>query len=303
MSPGSEQDGGPEPLRPAEISALTSAYRDSGSAELLLGAAGFPPMAMPAGAATMGDYWRRVSAKLAEGVMADGRRRILAKARSDYPYQPLFRPAATDAPSPRRTAAGPGSGGRTTVMLLGAEPARIGATRAAAELSRTLDEGGERLDLRAYPAATAASLDQIRRVRPDILHLACHGEDESLILEDPDGEAHRLSADDLAATLHLAAEYTGHRLRALVLRSCGGERIAERFLPYADVVIAHHGPLDGECSVLFAAAFYRELAALSGPITTKDLHIAARLAAQSAVNRAAMCRTVATGLLVLPQAP
>lgn len=302
------------PLGRQEVRALAEVYHSAGRARLMLRSAGFPAWAIPAGANTMGEFWGQVSSELEGGVMAAGRARILAKAHDEHPFHPVFAAGGQGQPPPGGDAADQGQSlpagaapapGRATderlrVMLLGAEPARHGATRASAELRAAVRENRGSLDVRLFPAAGGADLGEIRSVLPHVLHLACHGTREELILEDASGEAHHLAADDLVSTLKLVAEHRGHRLRALLLRSCEGQEVAERFLPYADVVIAHHGRLDAECSVLFAAAFYRELAASHEAPDARAIGAAARFAAQDTVNQAALCRGVQTQLIVLP---
>lgn len=290
------------PLLPHEVRALAEVYHSAGRARLMLRAAGFPAAAIPAGANTMGEFWDQVSAELEGGVMAAGRTRILAKAHHEHPFHAVFAAADQGRPDPAGppAASGQATDERLRVMLLGAEPARYGATRASAELRAALREDRGRLDMRLFPAAGGADLGEIRSILPHVLHLACHGTRDELILEDAAGEAHHLAADDLVRTLELVAAHRGHRLRALVLRSCEGQEVAERFTRHADVVIAHRGRLDAECSVLFAAAFYRELAASPHPPDARAIGAAAHFAAQDTVNQAAMCRSVQTRLIVLP---
>ena len=210
----------------------------------------------------MGNFWSQVSAELENGAMAAGRDRILAKAHAEHPFHSLFASAATRRPGDASASAEAGdppkgADDRLRVMVLGAEPARYGVNRAAAELREVVREARGRLDVRLFPAAGGADLAEIRSVLPHVLHLACHGTQDTLVLEDAHGEAHHLAADDLADTLKLVAEHRGHRLRALLLRSCDSEHTAERFTPYADIVIAHRGALDAECAVLFATGFFR----------------------------------------------
>ncbi|MFJ7590761.1 effector-associated domain EAD1-containing protein [Streptomyces sp. NPDC097617] len=305
---GSSADAEPEPLLREEIVELATVYNAPGPAEVLLLAAGYPADAMPYAPKSPREYWETVSANLATGVMADGRRRILAEARERRPFNPVFAAApgpglevAATAPA-TATATGTGTGtgtGVPKVMVLGSEPARRGAVRAAAELREILQAARDRLQVVPGPAATSADLVRIRRELPDILHLACHGTEEGLLLEDQDGEPHTLPAAELARTLQLATEHYGHHLRALVLRSCDSDVIAGRFTELADVVIAHRGRLDADCSTLFAAAFYEELAALPDPLTRKALVAAAHVAAQDVVNRAGVCRSISTDLIVL----
>ncbi|CAM5242192.1 effector-associated domain EAD1-containing protein [Streptomyces griseomycini] len=289
------------PLLPEEIRALATVYNTPSRAEVLLRSAGYPADALPYAPGTLWEYWEQVSLGLATGVMADGRRSILAKARERYPHHPVFRGAAS-VPESRTPSGAPRSGtGRLKVMVLGAEPARRGAVRAAAELREIQSAAADALDVLSCPAATPADLEQIRRQRPDILHLACHGSQGALLLEDHEGEPLSLPAADLVETLRLSAEHYRHRLRALLLRSCGGEEIARLFTGVADVVIAHRGTLDSDCSTQFAAAFYRELASRTVPLTPEHLRATAHIAAQDVVNRAGFCRSLRTDLIVLPR--
>jgi hypothetical protein len=45
----------------------------------------------------------------------------------------------------------------------------------------------------------------------------------------------------------------------VVLNSCDSASVAERFLAVADIVVAHRGPLDDECAILFAGELYTTL--------------------------------------------
>jgi hypothetical protein len=65
-------------------------------------------------------------------------------------------------------------------------------------------------------------------------------------------------------------------------------------LPAADRVVAHTGPLDDQCAVVFTGLLYQELA------RTPDLAVAARLAAQHALLTDRSCADMVTGLVILP---
>ncbi|WP_175408448.1 effector-associated domain EAD1-containing protein [Streptomyces sp. TRM64462] len=291
----------PEALFPEEIRALADIYDRADSAGLFLIGVGYPAHALPLGATAPQEYWERVSRRLVDGIMQDGRRRILARARQDYPYNRVFSRSPAPCPPPEAHAADDHVADATEklkIMVLGAEPARRGDVRAAAELREVLDAAENRLDVRLRPAATPADLTLVRRFRPDILHLVCHGTETSLILEDREGEPVSLAAVDLAETLRLAADHYDHRLRLLMLRSCDGDRIAEMFTGLADVVIAHRGRLDADCSALFAAAFYQEL--LEQPLTVESLTATAHIAAQDVVNQTGLVE-IRTHLIVLPR--
>lgn len=192
------------PLHQQEVRALAKVYHSAGRARLMLRSAGFPASAIPAGANTMGEFWGQVSWELEGGVMAAGRTRILSKAHAEHPFHPVFAAGDQDQGRPGPAVAGSGAvatpDGRLRVMLLGAEPARYGTTRTGAELRAAAKETRGRLDMRLFPAAGAADLGEIRSILPQVLHLACHGTREELILEDAVGEAHHLAADATATS-------------------------------------------------------------------------------------------------------
>ncbi|MFE0001485.1 effector-associated domain EAD1-containing protein [[Kitasatospora] papulosa] len=288
-----------EALRPHEVRELASIYVDARQAEQLLRSAGYPPHALPfAQGAQSGDYWEQISLSLATGIMAGGRLAILAKASERYPANRVFA-AETAAPSPAPPS-WEGSRPPLKLMIMGSEPVRRGSVRAAAELREIQSAVGDQMDVLSCPAATAQDLSRIRRYRPDILHLACHGSPHALLLEDQDGEPHELPPDELIETLRLAADHYGHQLRLLMLRSCDSAEIAERFTSVADVVIAHRGTLDSDCSTLFAAHYYRELGSFTEPLESRHFKVAAQVAAQDVTNHVGLCRSLRTGLIVLP---
>jgi hypothetical protein len=90
-----------------EIRALAETYCTPLSAVQLLERAGLRRGAQPGftGLTTPLQFWREVNAALGSGVLADGRTRILAAAREDYPANPTFRPAGGSWPG------GTGGGG------------------------------------------------------------------------------------------------------------------------------------------------------------------------------------------------
>lgn len=308
---------GTEALNRAEVEALATCFATSHEAGSLLLAAGYPPAALPASAETARSYWERVAAAVAAGVMQDGRRRIIAEAFNSYPYNPAFqyapaplRPDSSTATtshsanhassSSTQPSAKPGA---LRVLLLGASPDDEDRVRWDAELkamSRAADRGFFVLDV--CPAATARDLKRIRTFRPDLLHLACHGEGEFLVFETMDGEAHKISASDIVATLRLAQEQTGVRLRSVLLRSCGSSQVADAFTEVAETVIAHQGALNDRCAAEFTSHFYEELASIHDP-APRDFVTAARLAAQDTVNQDQYCRSVLNGLVIRPAMP
>lgn len=269
----------------AEITALAEVFPPVRTARSLLRAGGFPMTAMPAAPDTAIDFWTQVSESLAHGVLPGGRRRILAAAAQRYPGQEAF-----------RAGAGGGTPNAARVLVLGASPtgtARIRSDRDARAIDRA--RAGGHLDVTYCPAAAATDLQRVLDVRPDILHLACHGAGQDLVFENLLGEQHRVPARDVAATLQLYREIGGVRLRGLVLASCDGDAIAAQFVPVAERVIAHRGMLDDACAVTFTLHLYQALE------RTPDLGTAARLAARHAALTDVSCAAVVPGLIVLPE--
>jgi hypothetical protein len=74
-------------LTPDEIPALADAFQAGAASRTLLLAAKFPTSAIPVtGFSDSLEFWELIAAKVADGVMADGRRKILAAARRWFPY-------------------------------------------------------------------------------------------------------------------------------------------------------------------------------------------------------------------------
>lgn len=285
-----------------EIEGLATVFPGGPVARAVLLAAGYPPAALPTAAETAYSYWEQIAASVSAGVMGNGRRRILAEARERYPYNPIFA-AAYSAATMKSAETLADSAGKETprqlrVLMLGASPDTRDRVRWDAELKAmrsSADRGGFMLDY--CPAADADDLKRVREFQPDLLHLACHGDGDDLVFESGDGEPHAISAADIVATLRLARSHSGVRLRGVLLRSCGSERIADAFTEVAKTVIAHSGQLDDRCAAVFTANFYEELAAAPAPAVA-DLSAVATRAAQYTVNRDRYCRSVLTGLVI-----
>ncbi|WP_239342126.1 procyclic acidic repetitive family protein [Frankia sp. CiP3] len=86
---------GPEPepelaLRTAEIRELALAFGRDVEASLLLEAAGVPVERIPTGGVDAVTFWAEVSRLFVRGLVADGRRRVLAAASARFPANPVF---------------------------------------------------------------------------------------------------------------------------------------------------------------------------------------------------------------------
>jgi Effector-associated domain 1/CHAT domain len=117
-------------LTQEEVLALASAFPVA-SAKALLSAARFPSWAIPeSGFANAREFWIKVADQVADGVMEDGRRKILIEARRIYPYSkkipepaPVAGASAGTDPSP---ASAPRSSGGPAVYVSGSQGVQFG---------------------------------------------------------------------------------------------------------------------------------------------------------------------------------
>jgi hypothetical protein len=262
--PGTDEAGAGEPgLTDEEVSALARVFPPGPSANALLRRVGYPAERMPSElGVTREEFWSSVAETVASGLIENGRARLLAAACRSYPYNRVFCRAVEESGRIRR------------VLVIGASPHGYGRVRADREL-RAIQQAAARtgLTVECCPAADVADLRRVLDLRPDVLHLVCHGEDENLVFEDTFGEAHQVPANQVARMLRAYREHAGLRLRGLVLASCDSEAVAALFTGSAAVVVAHRGPLDDTAAVSYAGDLYGLLDRVTG------LDDAARIAA------------------------
>lgn len=273
----------------AEITELSTVFGAGRPARALLRQAGYPMSLMPAAADNAALFWEQISESLAQGAFPGGRLKIMAEAARRFPGNTVFTMVVSV------SFGGESADGPLRVLVIGASPAgseRIRPDREAKAILAARDGGHFKVEL--CPAASASDLRQVLTFRPDIVHLACHGDGDDLIFEDTDGEEHRVSALHVASTLRLYRELKQIRLRGLVLASCASDGIAEHFADVAEWVVAHRGLLDDDCAVAFADQLYSALK------DDGDLGVAARLAAQHVLLTDSGCSGVVTNLIVLP---
>jgi hypothetical protein len=283
----------------AEITELAEVFGAGRPALALLRRAEYPMGHFPAAADTASLFWEQISESLAKGAFPGGRRQIMKEALRQFPGNAVFQVAASESIVAEPAANSPRPENREAatlrVLVIGASPAgseRIRPDREAKAILAARDSGHFQVEL--CPAASASDLRQVLTFRPDILHLACHGDGNDLIFEDLDGEEHRVSALHVASTLRLYRELKQIHLRGLVLASCASDGIAGHFTDVAERVVAHRGLLDDDCAVAFAGQLYRALK------DDSDLGVAARLAAQHVLLTDSTCSAVVTHLIVLP---
>ena len=263
-----------------EIVALAKAFPPVRSAAIVLGQAGIPLEDLPNGEfMTPVEFWWEVSRAIDRGLVRDGRRALLAAAHSRMPYNDAFQPNERQILS---------------VLVVGSSPSEAAQLRADRELRAILAAAkGSHLAVHSAPAAVATDLEQVLSQRPDVLHLACHGDGENLLFESESGQARLVRGDLIADVLGVYRSQAGIQLRGVVLNACHSADIAESFTSVADVVIAHHGPLDDACAVIFAGKLYQAL------VAAPSLAEAAAIAAGTAVLEHRRCVTLRENLCIL----
>jgi hypothetical protein len=123
-----------------------------------------------------------------------------------------------------------------------------------------------------FQHATRADLPDILALKPDIVHVSCHGKGRELYCEDDDGDSDAVRAEWLAENI---LERARRRLSGILLSACEGESVGPPFTVAARAVIAHPGLLPGNLAADFTAEFYHELSRM--PV----LRTAAKRAAES----------------------
>lgn len=268
-------DDGPEDLRRV----IATAFRNPVDAHWLLRRIGYPRELWPNFTVSPREAWDSVFGSLDDGTLdAEPFRRMAVVAAGRYPGNAVF----------RRWAAAV-----RHVLVVGASPDGGEEVRGDREL-RAIVRGAGDIRVTGLLAASAQDLTAVGELRPDVLHLVCHGDDTTLLFETDDGEAAEVPAAAVAELLAVYRDQGRIALRGVVLNACLGARIAPLFREVAETVIAHAGELDDACAVAFAGRLYTELG------ITGSLASAARAAAATAALTSSFCATMPTDLVVLP---
>lgn len=269
-----------ESLTEHEIIALAKAFPPVRSAAVLLSQAGMPLENLPTGEfMTPVEFWWEVARAIERGLVKDGRRAVLNAAHSRMPYNEAFEVDL---------------GRLWSVLVIGSSPNRERPVRADRELKAILVAARTgQFTVHSAPAATASDLEQILSLRPDIIHLACHGDGPNLVFEDVFGRARPVRGDIVADVLGVYRAQAGVHLRGVVLNACMSADLAEPFAAIADVVVAHDGLLDDDCAVVFAGKLYEALTAVP------SLAEAATIAASNTILDDDSCGSLRENLVVL----
>ena len=270
-----------------EVYALADAFPVA-SAKTLLSLARFPARAIPeTGFANSLEFWSKIAEQVADGVMEDGRRQILAAAHARLPYNDKF----ADQPVPRTRASGPDRPLR--VLVIGASPSDLPPVRADQE-SRAIGKVAlpSRVAVSYAPAAQSTDLEKVGSLRPHIVHFVCHGQDDYLLFNDIHGESDPVPAARVADSLRFYRDSAGIRLRGIVLAACDGSTLAPAFTGMAAAVIAFDGTLPDACGVAFAELLYGKLN------EADDLAVVAGEAVHLAAQFSAACAPLIDKLIV-----
>jgi len=160
------------------------------------------------------------------------------------------------------------------VVFVAADPSGSGLPSVSQESERIRREArlGDIKLVGEFRHATVDTMDEIMALKPDIIHLACHGADGTLFLEDDIGHPFMVSAQTLAD--RLARTIRGQRIGGIFLSRCSGETIAPPLLTVAHTVVADREAISESAAASFTENFYAELPRIS------DIAVAAARAAQ-----------------------
>lgn len=309
-----------ERLTEQELTEFARVFRPGTGLASLLARRGLPIEHLPAETGLDAvEFWSLVDDRIANGIVADGRRLLLAFAAERYPANPVFAaglaatnttPVRTPVTSPEPTpptvrpdpvdisslsAHGPAETASPETALrrvcfLGAGPdGRPGGPPARELLAILTALRGTGIEVVPRPPAAAAELAQSVGGRPDVLHLSCRTAGSDLHFRDAGDNWLSIPIAGLAQTLRQWTESSGGPLDALVLAASDGRAAAEALRPFARTVIAHSGDLADEDAIVFAGSFYRALG--SG--------IAPDAAARSAAEQCRGSARLVPGLLVI----
>ncbi|MBA3531519.1 MAG: CHAT domain-containing protein [Ardenticatenales bacterium] len=159
----------------------------------------------------------------------------------------------------RRIPGHPPPATRLPILALFADPAPrlepLDLLREVRALEEAIRPHEQTFRLQTIEAATVDDLCRgLRDERPHLLHLAGHGSAQGFRFGDEQGNEHFVRWDDLAE--EIAAHVPP--LRAVIIAACHGADVARLRAPY---IVAMHGSLADDVSVVFSQGFYEALVA------------------------------------------
>jgi hypothetical protein len=109
-------------------------------------------------------------------------------------------------------------------------------------------------------------LKRLDRIRPSILHLACHGESDGLHFYGAFVKGGALSE----CFKVLSRRKSGEVPRLVVVNACNSHRVAKELAGYVEFVVGHDGLLPDKEAIGFSEAFYGQLAEGSAVLDAFD---------------------------------
>jgi hypothetical protein len=102
----------------------------------------------------------------------------------------------------------------------------------------------------------ARLLRELRKLRPTVVHVSGHGDEDGLCFQAASGGAQLVSTDALEATFGAA----GASVKLVVLNACYSERQAAARVAHVDCIVGMTGKIGDAAARSFAIGFYGGLA-------------------------------------------
>lgn len=116
---------------------------------------------------------------------------------------------------------------------------------------------GEEFSLTYVPNVSLAELQELLYInQPNIVHFACSGTKEGLLLEN-NGEPEMIAPDHLTEIFMI--NNSDKKIGCVFLNACYSAKIAEAISKYIDCVVGMSGDITDEAAITFAQAFYLSL--------------------------------------------
>lgn len=147
------------------------------------------------------------------------------------------------------------------LLFVSAGPSLLGSLRLGAEerdirekIRATTKRDNIKIDV--APAARRTDLiDAFGRYKPNVLHISGHGDNNSIVLEDDNGDAAEVSQEMLTKFVGVA----GEQLRLVVLNTCESARLANHLTGTVDAAIGMDVSVNDDVARVFAVQLYSSL--------------------------------------------
>jgi len=147
------------------------------------------------------------------------------------------------------------------LLFVSAGPSSLGTLRLGAEerdirekVRATTKRDNIKIDV--APAARRTDLiDAFGRYKPNVMHISGHGDNNSIVLEDDNGDAADVSQEMLAKFVGVA----GEQLRLVVLNTCESARLAKSLAGVIDAAIGMDVSVYDDVARVFAVQLYSSL--------------------------------------------